>query len=144
MSNALKFLQKPLARGLIVGSIALLTVATVVTAATTIGTNITMTGSISGASSVSTTAVTLLNGETITNATDGVIKLNATSSFNGYATTTVDGVLLPTNRTAAPVACSATYTGGLIFNETTKMLCMCNGNAWIYATSSVAAACASF
>ena len=65
----------------------------------------------------------------------------ATSTVGGNATTTTEGVIMPTSRTAAPVTCSAAYNGGLAYNSTTKNLCICIGTTWVVASSSAAVTC---
>lgn len=115
----------------------------------------------------SSTSIRLTNLETITNGTDGTITLandggatisftpatgvvtpsfgtlfiNATSTTMGNATTTVDGVIMPTIRTAAPVTCSASYAGALLYNSAKKVFCFCNSSAWTVATSTTAESC---
>jgi len=77
----------------------------------------------------------------------GAATFSATGSFagelnvNGYATTTAQGIISPGNFGAQPVACSAALTGGLIWGVATKTLCVCDGSAWIAATSTGGAAC---
>ena len=87
-------------------------------------------------------SIQLNNGETIDNAIDGVIRTNATSSVNGLATTTAEGIIMPRVVSAIPVVCSATYDGGLIFTSK-KIFCYCDGTAgaWYQATTTVGVAC---
>jgi len=127
----------------------------------------TVDGVISLTGIASTTSIRLANLETIVNSTDGTITLgndggasisftpatgaitpstgtlyvNGSSTVMGFATTTVEGIMMPTIRTAQPVACSATYEGGLIYNSTKKVFCLCNGTTWIESTSTSATAC---
>jgi len=88
-----------------------------------------------------TTDLKLQNDETIDNGTDGVIDINATTTAYGFATTTSQGVMMPTSRTAAPVTCGADYAGGLIWNSTKKVLCVCDATTWEEATSTVGTNC---
>lgn len=90
-----------------------------------------------------TNDITLQNGESINNVIDGVIKINATPSFNGYATSTAEGVLMTVNKATAPVTCGATYKGGLAFNNVGN-LCVCNGVAWVIVSSTAGTACPGF
>jgi len=111
----------------------------------------------------STTSIRLANLETITNATNGTITLtentgsafisftpatgvitpstgmlyiNASSTVLGYATTTVQGIIMPTSRAAAPATCGPLYVGGLSYDSTKGVLCICIGTTWLQATSS--------
>ncbi|MDP2933164.1 MAG: hypothetical protein Q8N81_03450 [bacterium] len=85
-----------------------------------------------------TTTLILLNGETIDNAINNVIRINATSSVSGFATTTGLGIIMPRSVAAdAVVDCSPAQDGGLIWVSTRKILCVCDGaaDAWLQATT---------
>ena len=100
---------------------------------------LTLPNNVADALSVVSSAGDLMVFDTRTNAK--VITTSATSTVNGFATTTIEGIMMPTSRTAAPVVCSATYSGGLIYNSTKRVLCFCNVDAspeWDQATSTVA------
>jgi len=117
----------------------------------------------------STTSIRLANLETITNATNGTITLaddgsasisfipatgaitpstgmlyiNASSTVMGYATTTAAGIIIPTARAAgaAPATCGALYEGGLAYDSTKGVLCICVTATWLQATTTGGATC---
>ena len=100
----------------------------------------TLTNNVADALSVVSSAGDLMVFDTRTDAR--LINTVATSTVNGNATTTSQGIIMPTAQaTVAPATCSATYNGGLIYNSTKRILCLCDGlaAAWITATGNPAA-----
>lgn len=106
-----------------------LLVAGVASAATTISTNIATGGSLSVGSDI-----TLQNGESITNATDGVIGLNGDLSVGGFATTTAATGNFATRGTVT-IGTAGTAIAGFLFGT-----CTVTPGA-ILATASTTATC---
>ncbi len=103
-------------------------------------------------------ALVMQNGETISNAVDGIITIggiasiaNASTTYfsssnnlmvNGRATTSSTGVVGPGWYQTAGPTCDASNEGGMIWSKTTKTICVCDGvSAWVAATSTEGAAC---
>lgn len=138
--------------------ISTLAVAGVVWATTTIGTNITTGGIITLSNSeyidnrtdgyislmgiASTSSIFFgTNAETIDNATNGYVNIGGAFSVSNKATTTAAGIYMPGSYITPGPTCDATVAGGLIYNATSKKLCICDGSGWTAATSSLGAPC---
>lgn len=80
-------------------------------------------------------------GATITPGGTGTITIGGAFSVSGYATTTVLGVIVPVSTTTAPAACSTAINGGLSYDSAKKVLCICIGTSWLQATSTGVATC---
>jgi len=81
---------------------------------------------------------------TLTGNTSVVGTLGSIGAFNvnGYATTTAVGIIMPTQIYTGNAGCAAATVGGIIFNASKQILCVCiDGATWQAATSTAYAAC---
>ena len=111
-------------------TLSFLGVAVIAYGATTIGTAITTSGDLS----VTGTGLT-----TLVNASTTRLSVSTGLWINGNATTTLQGVVVPTARTAAPT-CGAAEEGGWAYDNVKKVACICIGTAWKQATTSTGVA----
>ena len=115
---------------------ALLTVSASVWA-TSLGTNISSSGSLSAATTLSVTGKsTLSGGILVNNATSTITWLNMINATSTNATSTFLGVSTHASTSALRVSNATTFDGSLTYTNVGTTTIATNANAWSYATSS--------